>query len=121
MKRYEIQISTTVELEFDENSDDFKLLYKGYNESISKCANYEDLLTDIAQYIASYGVNEEIEGVGYLQIDGVDQTTLERKTDKEGKLTWIRKIQPGYVNLVNSQVDLNGKLDFTVDYIEEIT
>ena len=121
MKRFEIQLSTTIELEFDENSDDFKLLYKAYNESISKCANYEDLLTDIAQYIARYGVNEEIEGVGYLQIDGVDQTTLERKTDKEGKLTWIRKIQPGYVNLVNSEVDLNGKLDFIVDYIEEIT
>lgn len=120
MKRYEIQISTTVELEFDEKSEDFKLLYKAYNDSISKCRNYEEFLADIANYIARYGVNENIEGVGYLQIDGVDQTTLERKTDKEGKLTWIRKIQPGYVNLVNSQVGLNGKLYFSVDYIEEV-
>ena len=121
MKKFEIQLSTTIELEFDEKSENFKLLYEAYNDSISKCKDYEEFLANIACYIARYGVNENIEGVGYLQIDGVDQTTLEHRSNDYRKLTLIRKIHPGYVNLVNSQVDLNGKLDFIVDYIEEIT
>ena len=120
MKRIEIQLSTTIELEFDENSDDFKLLYKGYNESISKYATYKDLLTVIAQYIAKYGVNEEIEGVGYLQLEGNNQVVNVPFTNEQNKLMWTLKEKQGYVNLVNSEVDLNGKLDFSVDYIEEV-
>lgn len=120
MKRYEIQISTTVELEFDEKSEDFKLLYKAYNESISKCANYEEFLADIASYIARYGVNEEIEGVGYLQLEGNNQVVSVPFTNEQNKLMWTLKEKQGYVNLVNSEVDLNGKLDFSVDYIEEV-
>ena len=116
--KFEIQVSTTVELEFNEHSGEFRQLFEAFNENIFKCT-HEEFAAYIAEFIARYGVDEQIEAVGYLQVDGENQIVPTVKVNKDGKKHLEYVEYPGYVNIIDPDMDINRKLIFHTDYIAE--
>ncbi len=64
-----VELQTEVEVEFDENSENFKALFEAYKKDISNC-DLEGFAEIIASEIVSKGYYETIEGIGSCKIDG---------------------------------------------------
>lgn len=73
MKKIAINITARIHLTFNEYSDEFIESYESYKEIIDSKATKEDMLNHVAWYIASYGTDKMIEGVGTVSVDGKKQ------------------------------------------------
>lgn len=62
----EIEIVTTVSLEYDVDSPEFKEALESYREVIYGMGDHNDLLNHVAYAVAKYGTDKMIEGVGYV-------------------------------------------------------
>lgn len=94
-----ITVEAEFEVEFDENSDEFKLMFNNYNKHFQEC-EHKEFAELLAVHIARNGSNEEMEGVGLIKIDGEAQEEIDH---------------PVNVNILNG-TDLNGMVDFSVGY-----
>jgi hypothetical protein len=65
----EIEVSGIVELEYDENSKEFKETLEGFRECINRNGTKEDVLKHVAFYTSRFGANGMIEGVGYVSTE----------------------------------------------------
>jgi hypothetical protein len=110
MKQFNVTVQAEIKVEFDENSDDFKELWRQYLRYFDKDATYETFTENIASIISRYGTYEFIEGVGYVNLNGSPQ-----KFYSEGEY----KEHLGIVN-VEVDTDLNSMVAFEIDYIEEL-
>lgn len=104
MKKFNVQLEAEIEIEFDENSEDFKTLWQNYKEFFDPSADYESFCENIASQVARYGTRDHIEGVGYLKVNGKNYRRFSNGDFQE---------VPGIIN-VNLQTDLNDKVDFNV-------
>jgi hypothetical protein len=109
MAKFKLTVQAEIEIEFDENSPEFKEMWDGYRTYIDSNADHESLCENIASLISRYGVDEFIEGVGYVKLNGENQRIF-----KDGEY----KEQTGIVNVV-VDTDINDRVDFYIDYIEE--
>lgn len=83
MKTKKVTLTAQIYLSFDENEQEFKNSIESYRDATESVDDDETLKADMLQYIALvvtiFGVEKEIEGIGYLSVDG-------KKQDK--KLKW---------------------------------
>lgn len=70
--KVKITVQADIEVEFDENSQDFKSLFDNYNQYFNDCT-LQEFAENIASQVARYGIDENIEGVGLVQRNGVNQ------------------------------------------------
>ncbi len=77
MKQIDVEVSTTISMNYDPESEEFKNALKSYREAIEDGASEEDMLRQIAWYTTVFGTESMIEGVGYVSVDG------EKKGDPE--------------------------------------
>ena len=110
MQKFRITMQAEIIVEFDENSEDFKDLWKGYKEAIDRGANYESFAETIASHVSRYGTKDHIEGIGYLKYNGENQNVWSDEEYKE---------QEGYVN-IEVDTDLNNMVEFESYYVENL-
>lgn len=110
MKKFNVTVQAEIKVEFDEESNEFKELWDNYLEYFDKDATYETFSENIASIISRYGVEEFIEGVGYVKHFGENQKIFSNGKYEE---------QSGIVN-VEIDTDLNSMVDFQIDYIEDL-
>ncbi|MGK4223118.1 hypothetical protein [Parabacteroides distasonis] len=101
MKQIDIEVSATISMKYDPESEDFKDSLETYREAIEDGASEEDMLRQIAWYITAFGTESMIEGVGYVSVDG------EKKGDPEN---WCG------VDIENS-LNINDTPDFSTAII----
>lgn len=110
MQKFKVTVEKEIIIEFDENSEDFKMLWEGYTSAIDSEADYKSFVESIASIISRYGVDEMIEGVGYVKHNGENQNVFHNGKYEE---------QKGYVN-VEVDTDLNRMIDFDISYTEDL-
>lgn len=110
MQKFKITVQQEIIVEFDENSKDFKELWEGYTYAIDREADYQSFAENIASQISRYGVNDMIEGVGFVKLNGENQRVFHNGKYEE---------QEGCVN-VEVDTDLNLMVDFYIDYTENL-
>ena len=110
MQKFKVTIEKEIIIEFDENSEDFKTLWEGYTSAIDSGADYQTFAENIASQISRYGVNDMIEGVGYVKHNGKNQNAFHNGKYEE---------QKGYVN-VEVDTDINRMVDFDISYTEDL-
>ncbi|MCL3854730.1 hypothetical protein M1P97_25925 [Parabacteroides sp. GYB001] len=101
MKQIDIEVSATISMKYDPESEEFKDSLETYREAIEGSASEEDMLRQIAWYITAFGTESMIEGVGYVSVDG------EKKGDPEN---WCG------VDIENS-LNINDTPDFSTAII----
>lgn len=106
--KIQVTIEAEVVIEFDENSEEFKEIFDGYNSAICEC-DYEEFAGNIASIIARYGADEFIEGVGRLKING------NKQIDYFSRKGIVPIDNP--VNII-ADTDLNDKIDFQISYTQ---
>lgn len=99
-----VTLEKEITVEFDENSKEFIELWENYRAYFDHTADYESFSENIAHQVARYGVNEFIEGVGFLKHNGKNQNIF-----FEGKY----EEQEGHVN-VEVDTDINKMVDFDI-------
>lgn len=104
-----ITLSTEITVQFDEKSQDFKDLLKGYNEAICD-ADEEDLAKHVAEHICRYGTSEYMEGVGLVKENGEKQTNYQKEGAPEDDCP---------INVI-AELDLNGHPEFEIDFVDII-
>nr|DAZ72977.1 MAG TPA: hypothetical protein [Caudoviricetes sp.] len=77
MKQIDVEVSTTISMKYDPESEEFKDALESYREAIKDGASEEDMLQQIAWYITTFGTEHMIEGIGRVSVDG------EKKGDPE--------------------------------------
>lgn len=110
MKTINVTVQAEIKVQFDENSEEFKELWKNYLEFFDSNAEYESFSENIAYVISKYGVQEFIDGVGYVKLNGENQRFFADGEYKE---------QPGIVN-VEVYTDMNSMVDFGIYNTNEI-
>lgn len=110
MKKFTVTVQADIDIEFDETSEEFKELFENYLKYFNPDCDYELFASSIVQFISRYGVDEFIEGVGYVKHNGNNQTIW----DREG---YTEKL--GCINVI-VDTDLNNKVDFEILQVEEI-
>lgn len=77
MKQIDVEVSTTISMKYDPESEEFKNALENYRDAIEDGASEEDMLRQIAWYTTAFGAESMIEGVGYVSVDG------EKRGDKD--------------------------------------
>lgn len=111
MKKFKVTVQKEIIVEFDENSQDFKDLFEGYKEIIDSDADYESLAESVANQVARYGIDDFIEGVGYVLKKGKKQHVFH-----EGEYTQ----QEGYINVI-TDTDINNVVEFEIYSTEDLS
>jgi hypothetical protein len=62
-----IECTTSIELEYDENSAEFKEALSSYREVIDSDGDIDDMLMHVCHNIINFGVDTMVEGVGYVK------------------------------------------------------
>lgn len=101
MKQIDIEVSATISMKYDPESEEFKAALESYRDVIEDSASEEDMLRHIAWYAIAFGTEHLIEGVGYVSIDG------EKRDDPE---KWCG------VDIENS-LNINDTPDFSTTII----
>lgn len=70
MKQIDIEVSATISMKYDPESEEFKAALESYRDAIEDGASEEDKLRQIAWYTTAFGTEHLIEGVGYVSVDG---------------------------------------------------
>jgi hypothetical protein len=68
-----IEVTTTFTLMYDHNSPEFMQAFKDYKECIDKDASIKDMLFNVSGQIMARGIDDMIEGVGYVQRHGREE------------------------------------------------
>ena len=55
MKQIDIEVSTTISMTYDPESEEFKSALESYRDAIEDGASEEDMLRQIAWYITAFG------------------------------------------------------------------
>ena len=95
--KVKVTVQADIEVEFDENSQEFKDLFENYNDFFVDC-DEQEFAEIIAKQVASYGICDNIEGVGLVKRNGKAQQDVEHPVSVT--------VESGY--------DLNGMVDFIV-------
>ena len=61
-----IEITGEIELEYDENTNEFKEALEAYQKSIDPNGKKEDILKHVAFHVTRFGIESMVEGVGYV-------------------------------------------------------
>ena len=77
MKKVTVEVSTSINLNYNPESEEFKYALEMYRDAIDSEADEKDMLRHIAWYITTFGTESIIEGIGCVSVDG------ERKGDPE--------------------------------------
>ena len=101
MKQIDVEVSATISMNYDPESEEFKDSLESYRDAIEDGASEEDMLRQIAWYITAFGTENMIEGIGYVSVDG------EKNGDPED---WCG------VDIVNS-LNINDTPDFQTTII----
>lgn len=101
MKHIDVEVSATISMNYDPESEEFKDSLESYRDAIEDGASEEDMLRQIAWYITAFGTENMIEGIGYVSVDG------EKNGDPED---WCG------VDIVNS-ININDTPDFQTTII----
>ena len=64
-----VTVQADIEVEFDENSQEFKELFENYNDYFVEC-DEQEFAEIIAKQVATYGICDNIEGVGLVKRNG---------------------------------------------------
>lgn len=104
-KKY-VHVETDIEMEYDPESEDFKNALESYKAIIDDNGDEDDMLRQIAGQVMRWGVDELIEGVGYVHVNGVSKVP-----DGEN---WCG------VNITGPGIDINGYPEFETDYPEDL-
>ena len=108
MKKIKVSVETEIEIEFDENSLEFKELFEAYKEVIDNDGDYNTMAEHICYNVARLGVDEFIEGIGNTKINGNQQYKI-----KSGNKEFIN-------HPINMIVSTNcGLVDFET-YVDEM-
>ncbi|MDR1222449.1 MAG: hypothetical protein LBL07_06170 [Tannerella sp.] len=70
LRKVVFEVSTEIQLTYDRHSKEFKKAFESYREVIDRSASETDMLQYIAWYVACYGTESLIEGVGYISVEG---------------------------------------------------
>lgn len=70
MRQIDIEVSATISMSYDPESKEFKDSLESYRDTIEDGASEEDMLRQIAWYVAAFGAENMIEGIGYVSVDG---------------------------------------------------
>ena len=65
-----IEVMTQIDLQYDENSTEFKEAHKSYSECIDRGASVDDMLKHTATHVLRCGLGTMAEGVGYVGCNG---------------------------------------------------
>ncbi|WBS75662.1 hypothetical protein PF438_04040 [Elizabethkingia meningoseptica] len=95
--KVKVTLETTIEVVFDENSKEFKDLFENYNNYFVEC-DQEDFAQIIAKNVATYGICDNIEGIGMVKREGKMQRDIDHPVSVY--------VEEGY--------DLNGMVDFYI-------
>lgn len=68
-----IKIEGEMELEYDENSIEFKEALESYQKIIEQNGSKESMLKHVAFHITRFGVESMVEGVGHVAMNGRKQ------------------------------------------------
>lgn len=109
MKKFTVTVEKEFTIEFDETSKEFQELWESYVQNFDKDAEYSDFVETIASHIARYGINEFIEGIGFVKDNGENQTLFHNGKYEE---------QESCVN-VCVETDINDKVSFEISTVEE--
>lgn len=101
MKQIDVEVSATISMNYDPESEEFKDSLESYRDVIDDGANEEDMLRQIAWYISAFGTGNMIGSIGYVSVNG------EKKGDPE---KWCG------VDIVNS-LNINDTPDFQTTII----
>ncbi len=75
MAKTTIEITGQIELTYDENSTEFKDALASYADSImERGAKKDAMLKHVAFYVNRFGIDEMVEGVGYVGYNGREPT-----------------------------------------------
>lgn len=85
MKQIDVEVSATISMKYDPESEEFKAALESYRDAIEDSANEEDMLRQIAWYITTFDTENMIEGIGYVSVDG------KKNGDPETGTEWILK------------------------------
>lgn len=102
--KIKVTLETELVVEFDENSKDFKELFECYKKAICD-STHEEFAENVCNMIARYGVDEFIEGVGNVRVNGEKQKDYFAKGG-------VKEID-NPVNVIG-EFDLNDKCDFEI-------
>lgn len=108
MKRYRVTVEKEIIVEFDDESEDFKQMFEDFN-TYHASVDYEEFAETIAKHLSKYGIDDPIEGVGFVKHNGDNQTIVYGGEYKE---------REGLVNVIVA-TDINGKIDFESLYVSE--
>lgn len=111
MKNFNVTVQAEIKVQFDENSDEFKKMWKNYLEYFNSDADYQSFSENIAYVVSKYGVQEFIEGVGYLKLNGSNQSIYLNGEYKE---------REAIVN-IEVETDLNSMVDFEIYYTQDLS
>ena len=103
-----VTLETTLTVEFDEESPEFKELFEQYTTSIENI-DHEGFAENVCNHVARYGANDFIEGVGLVRVNG------------EKQVDYIMYDEPREVDCpvnVKGDFDLNSKCDFEITNVE---
>ena len=92
-----VTVQADIEVEFDENSKEFKDLFENYNDFFVEC-DEQEFAEIIAKQVATYGICDDIEGIGLVKRNGKPQRDINHPVSVT--------VESGY--------DLNGMVDFVV-------
>lgn len=70
-----VKISQYFDLEYDEQSIEFQRTLKDYKEIIDENGTTDDILVNIAQYIKDGYRDILMEGIGYIKVNGIFQSS----------------------------------------------
>jgi hypothetical protein len=110
MTKIRVTVEAEIDIEFDENSEEFKEVWQGYKEAIDRDADYESFAESIASFVSRYGVKDFFEGVGYFKYNGENQNIFNKGKYEE---------QPAVVNLIVA-TDLNDMVDFDITHTQTL-
>ena len=108
MKKFKVTVEAEIEVSFDENSPQFKVIYKNYKKHFDQSADYGSIVETIAFSCAKNGIDTHVEGLGYMLKGGQKQKVFSNGEYKE---------MEGYFN-VSASIDANSDLDFDF-WVEE--
>ena len=74
-----IECTTYIELEYDENSPEFKEALSSYTEMIDTDGDIDGMLKHVCHNVIHFGVDTMVEGVGYIKPNYRDLYEEEKK------------------------------------------
>lgn len=109
MKKIKITVSSTVTVEFNEKSEEFKTLFENFNKYYTVC-DYKEFAEHLATTMVMHGI-EDIDGIGCVKINGKPQKRYAPKK--------VEEIEHP-INVIGDIDSVNGLICSHAEEIEEL-